>query len=171
MRVKVALSLYEKTSDCVKSLEGKFNSSLLLLVVAIYGNLFMPFRLVLNLFSNAHAKVEDWTWRCVCNELKSKEASSDVVDSKEIKCLFPIANRHNFTNPQRTCFLQCVETQVRKSSTLWAPLLHCVRHPPAFTVYRIGIVDRSVMFKLLIAIITHGALQGQLQLAEENASI
>ncbi|GBP31295.1 hypothetical protein EVAR_31420_1 [Eumeta japonica] len=153
MRVAAALTLYEKTSDCAKSLERRFSTSLLFLVVAIYGSLFMPLRLVLNLFS------------------KSQRILTGIPDENHILEVTFVLNLFALCESCQMFLRACVEKHVRRSNLPWARLLHCARHPPAFTVYRIGIVDRSVMFKLLIAVITHGALQGQLELAAENAQV
>ncbi|GBP31301.1 hypothetical protein EVAR_31426_1 [Eumeta japonica] len=67
--------------------------------------------------------------------------------------------------------IQRIEPHLNESPKHWASLTYFVRHVPTFTCYRIANVDRSLVFKFLAAVIIHGALQGQFEVAQEAARL
>ncbi|GBP31281.1 hypothetical protein EVAR_31406_1 [Eumeta japonica] len=60
---------------------------------------------------------------------------------------------------------------LNESPNHWASLTYFIQHVPTFTCYRIANLDRSLVFKFLAAVVIHGALQGQFEVAQEAARL
>ncbi|GBP62910.1 hypothetical protein EVAR_42725_1 [Eumeta japonica] len=158
MRIKVIFSLYEKVALWTASLEDRINVPLVFLLLSIYSNLFMPFRLTLQLFSSP--------WIIGFDIPLYANVGQIIIFGTN---LIVFCEGCHMLRRAIDDLIRSIEVHLNDSPNHWTSLTYFVRHVPTFTCYRIANVDRSLVFKYLSAMIIHGALQGQLELAQKAA--
>ncbi|GBP31289.1 hypothetical protein EVAR_31414_1 [Eumeta japonica] len=159
MRIKVIFALYKKVALWAESLVDRINVPLLFLLLSIYSNLFLPFRLTLQLFSRPSSAVLYIPITANVGQIIMFGMILIVLceSCQMLKCtIYDLFQR--------------IELHLNDSPNHWASLTYFMRHVPTFTCYRIANVDRSLVFKFLAAVIIHGALQGQLEVAQKAAA-
>ncbi|GBP31273.1 hypothetical protein EVAR_31396_1 [Eumeta japonica] len=97
-------------------------------------------------------------------------AQNNVKNRKE-KCLFPLTGQNLNCVKEIYDLTRRVEPHLNESPNQWASLAYLVRYVPTFTCYRIANVDRSLIFNFLAAVVIHGALQGQFEVAQNAARL
>ncbi|GBP62915.1 Retrovirus-related Pol polyprotein from transposon 17.6 [Eumeta japonica] len=160
MRIKVIFALYKRVALWAELLEERINVPLVFLLLSIYSNLFMPLRLTLQLFSRPST--------AGLNIPLSTNLGQIVTDGMN---LIVLCESCQMLKRAIYDLLRRVELHLNQSPNHWGSLTYFVRHVPTFTCYRIANVDRSLVFKFLAAMIIHGALQGQFELARKAAHL
>ncbi|GBP31267.1 hypothetical protein EVAR_31390_1 [Eumeta japonica] len=158
MRIKVIFALYKKVALWAASLEDRINVPLLFLLLSIYSNLFIPFRLTLRLFSSP--------------SIAGISVPPTIYLGQIIMFgmnLIVFCESCQMLKGAICDLIRRIELHLNDSPKHWASLTYFVRHMPTFTCYRIVNVNRSLVFKFLAAVIIHGALQGQLEVAQKAA--